>query len=273
MGRHVLLADASPAIQTLVRLLLAGEQVDLSFSSTVPDAAQAALERGASLVLADLLLPGGGGVELARQLRGRVPVAVLTPPQAKSDPAAGAAAGAIATLAKPLDRPTFLALVRRVVGPASAPPAAPRATRIAESAAEQPANVQDEHQRASVERLVAELAATTAGRVVEARLAELGLAADSHRLTVGESDREVTEARLAALDARAAEADRRLAELDARLAELTAQVTELGAARLSEQASARIDDHVAAAVQHLVGERAEAMIRAELDRLLEEGDA
>lgn len=235
MGRHILLADASTTIQTLVRLLVAGEHVELSFATTVQDAARAAIESSASLVLADLLLPGGGGVELARQLRDRVPVAVLVPPQTRLDPATAAAAGAIATLVKPFDRTSFLGLLRRTVGPA------PRVDGARDVAALQPGTL-DVHRPADPR------SKDTTDGALDARIAAAVERAIAERL--GEAVETATAERLGEAVERAT-AERLGEALDAALGD-------------------PLDARIAAAVERLVGERAEAIIRAELDRLLRE---
>ena len=214
MARHILLADASPTIHTLVRLLLAGEAVDVTIATSTAQALAAMEARDGArpgLVLADTML-AGDGIDLARQLAGRVPVVLLVAPHASLEPGAAAAVGALGVLPKPFDRPTLLGLLRRVYGAepgAEAPSPAPAPNPTAELAA----LARDAVERALAERL----------------------------------DRAVGEA-------------------------VAARTREAVARALDQALDQALDARLEAAVQRLVGERSEAIIRAELERLLREDD-
>lgn len=128
MIRRILLADASPTIRTLVRLLLAGEGLDLVFEAK-GEAVLATLGDGTpTVVLADSLLEGIDGLELCRRISSdpatrSTPVLLLSPAHAPISPAAAAEAGARGVLRKPFDRDSFLRAIRDAAGPRRATPA------------------------------------------------------------------------------------------------------------------------------------------------------
>jgi CheY-like chemotaxis protein len=189
MARRVLLADASPTIHTLVRLLLAADAVDLVIATSGQAALDSARSQPPQLVLADVLLPGLGGAELTRALRSepstaRVPVLLLSPPHLRTPAEEAREAGARGVLAKPFDRETFLAAVRRELPPAEAP--RPAVGPVVETPASGGVSA------AELEARVAAIVERTVARVLDERL-QPAIAAAVQRMVGAEAERIIRE--------------------------------------------------------------------------------
>lgn len=77
---HVLVVDDEIGVRESLRMLLKGE-FDVAAVADVDSALQSVRDRGPDLIILDLVMPGRGGIDLLRELRGqgnRVPVVVLT---------------------------------------------------------------------------------------------------------------------------------------------------------------------------------------------------
>jgi DNA-binding response OmpR family regulator len=84
-------------------------------------AAASSLAERVDLVLLDLALPDGDGMELCRRLQGRVPVIVMTARDTQADRVGGLEAGADDYVAKPFDARELVARCRAVLRRASGP--------------------------------------------------------------------------------------------------------------------------------------------------------
>jgi DNA-binding NtrC family response regulator len=77
---HVLVVDDEIGVRESLRMLLKGE-FDVAAVADVESALQSIRDRAPDLIILDLVMPGRGGIDLLRELRGqgnRVPVVVLT---------------------------------------------------------------------------------------------------------------------------------------------------------------------------------------------------
>jgi len=118
-GWDVLVVDDEPVVCDAIRRVLDEEGRSVA---TVPSA-EAALAHPAlatcRLVVADLMLPGRSGLDLAgaiRALRPGLPIVVISGYATRENAARALAAGATAFLAKPFDTSELLDLVRRALG-------------------------------------------------------------------------------------------------------------------------------------------------------------
>lgn len=83
------------------------------------------LAERADLILLDLALPDGDGMELCRELQGRIPVIVMTARDTQADLVGGLEAGADDYVAKPFDARELVARCRAVLRRAGGPPVEP----------------------------------------------------------------------------------------------------------------------------------------------------
>lgn len=123
----VVVEDDAPSCHALTRLLASAGYTVIA-AATVREAREAVARHGCDLLIADLGLPDGSGVELLRELRethGLSRGIALTGYTATADVAACEAAGFAAFLSKPVHFPVLEQTVRRVLGHASQRPAVP----------------------------------------------------------------------------------------------------------------------------------------------------
>ena len=119
MGR-VLVVEDEAAIAELIVLNLRHASFEVEVAATA-DAAQAAIDRVLpDLVLLDWMLPGGSGLQLAKQWRAQsrtrdVPLIMLTARAEEADKIAGLDAGADDYLVKPFSTKELLARIRAVL--------------------------------------------------------------------------------------------------------------------------------------------------------------
>lgn len=126
MSKTILLADDSVTIQKVVELTFMDEDFDVVAVSNGTQALARLDDLTPALVIADVHMPGAGGLEVCRQskiMRPHVPVMLLVGTFEPFDAAEAAAAGADGHLKKPFDSQELLRLAKELVtkAPAAAP--------------------------------------------------------------------------------------------------------------------------------------------------------
>jgi len=118
----VLVVDDEPVVCDAIVAVLSREAVRVA----VAPSAEAALAHPAlatcRLVVADLMLPGRSGIDLARAIRvlhPDLPIVVISGYATRQNAERALNAGVTAFLAKPFDASELLAVVRRALGAAS----------------------------------------------------------------------------------------------------------------------------------------------------------
>jgi DNA-binding response OmpR family regulator len=117
VSRRILVVEDEPDIATIFRMLFGSAGHAVAHAAELA-AARDLLERGPApdLVILDVLLPDGDGVDLCREIKTRVPpapVVVITADASASERAA--AAGADLVLVKPFDPDDLEAQVERLL--------------------------------------------------------------------------------------------------------------------------------------------------------------
>lgn len=115
--RLVVVEDQADSREALARLL-AYSGYSVRSASCVSDALEVVRRHGCDLLIADLGLPDGSGLELPRRLRtdGTMPAIALTGYTSPEDAKRCADAGFLTFLPKPVDYATLAAEVGRIVG-------------------------------------------------------------------------------------------------------------------------------------------------------------
>ena len=111
---RVLVVEDEPRLADVLRQGLEEEGYSVSVAGDVPDAVQAFGKEGADLVILDLMLPSGSGLDLAAAIRtngSAVPILILTALDSTADVIRGLDAGADDYVTKPF---AFQELVARV---------------------------------------------------------------------------------------------------------------------------------------------------------------
>ena len=122
-GRHplVLICDDEPALRELIRVTL-GEAYRYDEAATVSESIEAARREPPDIVILDLMLPGGSGLDVLRVLRSDQALAhaAVVVVSAWSDEANQSAArrdGADAFVAKPFSPDRLQSQVEELIGP------------------------------------------------------------------------------------------------------------------------------------------------------------
>ena len=120
----ILVVDDEPAIRESLAFALKRDGFGIVEAATLKEAAERAA--GADLLVLDLVLPDGNGLDFLRDLRGRtdVPVIVLTSRDEETDRVAGLEMGADDYVLKPFSPREVVARVRAVLRRAKGAPAA-----------------------------------------------------------------------------------------------------------------------------------------------------
>lgn len=123
MPKTVLVVDDSATVRGFCRLCLRPLAVDLIEASGGAEALEAVRRAPPALVIADVNMPGMGGIELVQALRAdpspavrAVPVLLLTGDQDQAVRARGLQAGASEFVEKPIKPPALQETVRRYLG-------------------------------------------------------------------------------------------------------------------------------------------------------------
>ena len=114
-GPTLLLVEDDPAMREGLKDNLEFEGYSVLTAGTVRDGHEAALERHPSLVLLDVMLPDGNGIELCRQLRAQgfaQPILMLTAKAEEMDRVLGLELGADDYIVKPFSLRELLARVK-----------------------------------------------------------------------------------------------------------------------------------------------------------------
>lgn len=114
---RVLIVEDEPDLADPLAYLLRREGYDVEIAEDGPTGLSAYRERGADIVLLDLMLPGMPGTEVARQLRAgsNVPIIMLTAKDSEVDIVVGLELGADDYITKPYSSRELLARMRAVL--------------------------------------------------------------------------------------------------------------------------------------------------------------
>ncbi|HWL77733.1 response regulator transcription factor [Microbacterium sp.] len=114
---RVLIVEDEPDLADPLAYLLRREGYDVEIAEDGPAGLTAYRERGADIVLLDLMLPGMPGTEVARQLRAgsNVPIIMLTAKDSEVDIVVGLELGADDYITKPYSSRELLARMRAVL--------------------------------------------------------------------------------------------------------------------------------------------------------------
>ena len=117
-GARILVVDDQPNIVDLLATVLTFHGFAVDTAGTAAQAVEMAAERRPDLVLLDVMLPDGDGMDVCRRLRAEGPetdVVFLTARDARADLVAGLAYGGDDWITKPFDVDVLLARVRAVL--------------------------------------------------------------------------------------------------------------------------------------------------------------
>lgn len=101
MMKQILLLEDDTALGRGIQLALQGPEVQVTLVSTLAQAREALGKGRFDLPLLDVNLPDGSGLELLRQVRGQVPVILLTANDLETDIVTGLESGAEDYITKP----------------------------------------------------------------------------------------------------------------------------------------------------------------------------
>jgi DNA-binding response OmpR family regulator len=120
----VLVVDDEPIVRDVVVRYLERDGHETLEAADVPSARAALLQHSPSLVVLDLMLPGGDGLDLCREIRanGRLPVIMLTARAEEADRIVGLELGADDYVTKPFSPRELTARVRTVLRRANPQP-------------------------------------------------------------------------------------------------------------------------------------------------------
>src|SRR5262249_28681843 len=122
MGQHVLVVDDDPTVSDVVRRYLERANYEVTLAVDGPAALEAAARRAPDPVVLDLMLPGLGGLEGCRPLRGQdpdLPVVMLTALGDEADRVVGLSWGADDYVTKPFSPRELVLRVQSVLRRAS----------------------------------------------------------------------------------------------------------------------------------------------------------
>lgn len=122
MNRNILIVDDSITVRTDLQMALTAAGYEASACATVSAAWEALQRTGFALLILDVMLPDGDGVELLREIRGdpdreTVRVIMLSSESEVRSRVRGLATGADEYVGKPYDPAYVLRCVRRFLGP------------------------------------------------------------------------------------------------------------------------------------------------------------
>ncbi|WP_309104261.1 response regulator transcription factor [Microbacterium sp.] len=114
---RILLVEDEPDLADPLAYLLRREGYEVEISEDGPGALTAFRERGADIILLDLMLPGMPGTEVCRQIRSTssVPIIMLTAKDSEVDIVVGLELGADDYITKPYSSRELLARMRAVL--------------------------------------------------------------------------------------------------------------------------------------------------------------
>lgn len=111
---RVLVVEDEPAISESVSYALQTEGMSVEVAYSAPEALSRVRRRPPSLVLLDVMLPGGSGLDVCREIRAfsDVPIIVLSARDSEADKVAGLELGADDYVTKPFSMRELIARVR-----------------------------------------------------------------------------------------------------------------------------------------------------------------
>ncbi len=114
---HILVVEDEASLSEAISFLLKKEGFDVSIAENGPAAIAHFDEKGADLILLDLMLPGLSGTEVCRQIRTRsqVPIIMLTAKDSEIDKVVGLELGADDYVTKPYSSRELIARIRAVL--------------------------------------------------------------------------------------------------------------------------------------------------------------
>ncbi len=114
---HILVVEDEASLSEAISFLLTKEGFEVSIAETGPDAIKHFQEKGADLILLDLMLPGLSGTEVCRQIRthSQVPIIMLTAKDSEIDKVVGLELGADDYVTKPYSSRELIARIRAVL--------------------------------------------------------------------------------------------------------------------------------------------------------------
>ncbi len=141
MRRRVLIVEDDPKIRSTIELYLRHEGFDVTGVARGDEAVAAA--RDAHLVILDIMLPGGDGIEIARAIRAgaATPIIFVTARTTEEDKLRGLDVGADDYVTKPFSPRELMARVRAVFRRAPSPDETRTVGRIAIDGARRAASV------------------------------------------------------------------------------------------------------------------------------------
>ena len=120
--RTILAIDDDPIMRTMLDEVLTGEGYSLSFASSAADGFALCRQNKPDLVLLDVNLPDGNGLELCRKFKAEpktrhIPVLILTGEAVDADyRAEGLEAGADDYILNPFNRKELILRIQRILG-------------------------------------------------------------------------------------------------------------------------------------------------------------
>ncbi|MDA2927939.1 response regulator [Acidobacteria bacterium AH-259-G07] len=125
---HLVLADDSPAIQKIIELSFADEEIEIHCFADSKSALEYVNTHSADVLLADISLPGLDGYELCRVIRqnpstARIPVVLLVGALQRFDVERAEQVGYNFQLTKPLGSSQLVDLIKNLLDASTSPPA------------------------------------------------------------------------------------------------------------------------------------------------------
>ena len=119
MSGRILVVDDDTALSEMIGIVLSSEGFEPSFCGDGAEAVGRFRAIGPDLVLLDLMLPGVGGIEVCRAIRGEsgVPIIMLTAKSDTADVVEGLEVGADDYIVKPFDPKELVARIRTRLRP------------------------------------------------------------------------------------------------------------------------------------------------------------
>ena len=129
LGR-ILVVDDDPQIRRVMKMTLSGEGYEVEDARSGEEAQETLRSGHYDLILLDMNMPGMGGLETCREIRGSsdVPIIMLTVRNAEQDKVSALDAGADDFVAKPFSTAELLARIRAALRRAPVPPEGRSAT-------------------------------------------------------------------------------------------------------------------------------------------------
>ena len=120
MVQRVLIIEDEPNIADALRFLLTHEGFDVDVETDGAKALTRLSEKGADVLILDVMLPNRSGFDILRDLRssedGKIPVLMLTAKGQARDRDTAEELGATAFMTKPFSNTEVVATVRRLAG-------------------------------------------------------------------------------------------------------------------------------------------------------------